>query len=446
MQREKMVVTEQHRDRFARTAELTLSRFSLSTPYFFTLVKNPDEFRFLIELTNDSPAIHFGGCVVRLFDAHKIIGDRVANLDQRTLDLSSSLIEGPFIRFRQDHPIIIDPASESTYYMSDLGKWTKDEQIHPKLRSLAEKLVKAKKRNISRKWRKGQNWTLWNYDVSRDPKLRHDLISSTFDLELHYGASVLLAPGPLIYDEVNLETAIEINELAVNDALDKDAEFANYLILSGDAILDKAVRKAIGDFLASTPIHLNVLKFKFLNLRNASIEYLRAYADFYRRLAEIREQRREKIFCALENDCQAFVSATVAFDLISTSMSGYDRYPRGRAKKAFGNIFISEELSHIKHETYTEAYVNNGERALCNHSPCQNVDPRTAPRSAWSAMTKKHYVLSLSELMAKISNYAIDHNIEQAAQDVINSYMSPLKKLIPTNWESPPALYSAPKP
>jgi hypothetical protein len=444
MQSERMVVTERNRDRFARSAEVTISRFQLSTPYFFTLVKNPDEFRFLIELTNDSPGAHFGGCVVRLFDAHKIVGERIANLNQQTLDMSSNIIEESFIRFRRDHPIIIDPATEYLYYLSNLGKWAKDEQVHPKIREFANRLFKMGKRKKSRTWRKERNLTLWNYDLAKDLNLEHEVISGLFDAELHYGASTLLTPGPLISDISDFETTIEITKLARADAIDKDAEFGNYFILTSDAILDKDLRYKLGDFLASSAVNFNVLKFKYLNLRNAPIESLRAYADFYRRLAEIREQKKGRIFCVLENDCQAFASATVAFDLVSTSMSGYDRYPRGRAKTGFANIFDVRELSHIKHETYKEAYVNNRGNALCSHAPCQNVDPQTALRSAWSAMTKKHYVLSMGDLMEKLSNYAGDHSIEQATQDLINSHMSPLKKLIPTEWESPPVVYPTP--
>ena len=239
MQSERMRVVERDRDRFARTAEVTISRFQLSTPYFFTLVKNPDEFRLLIELTNDSPGAHYGGCVVRLFDAHKIIGERIANLNQQTLDMSSNIIEESFTRFRRDHPIIIDPATEYLYYLSNLGKWAKDEQVHPKIREFANRLLKMSKRKRSRTWRKERNLTLWNYDLGKDLNLEHDVISGLFDAELHYGASTLLAPGPLINDISDFETATKINELATADALDKDAEFGNYFILTSDAILDK---------------------------------------------------------------------------------------------------------------------------------------------------------------------------------------------------------------
>jgi hypothetical protein len=55
-------------------------------------------------------------------------------------------------------------------------------------------------------------------------------------------------------------------------------------------------------------------------------------ADLYRRLAEIREQNKEKVFVAFQNGEHAFVSAAVAFDLVSTSMTGLDARPRGKAR------------------------------------------------------------------------------------------------------------------
>lgn len=88
---------------------------------------------------------------------------------------------------------------------------------------------------------------------------------------------------------------------------------------------------------------------------------LTEYSDLYRRLAEIREQKKEKVFLALESGGQAFVSAAVAFDLVSTSMTGVDRHPRGKAKRGAGGIFETRELTQITFDTFNEAYVNNGE-------------------------------------------------------------------------------------
>lgn len=342
------------------------------------------------------------------------------------------------------HPILVDPSTENAYYLAEISKWAGDTRIHPTIRDFAKLIMNSRKRKSFAKWRKGRHWTLWNYDVAKNSALSNDLIAGTFDAELHYGASTLLIPGPLIDDTMDLQTSLELNEIGAANAVDKDAEFGNYFILTPNAILDKQLRDGLTEFMAGSKSRLNVLKFKFLNLRNATMDVLEAYSDFYARLAEIREQRRNTIFCVLENDCQAFVSATVCFDLISTSMTGYDRPPRGRAKSGYGDLFSANALAHIKFEKYKEVYVNNGEKPLCEHNICQKIDPRTVSKDVWYAHRRRDYVLCMEDLMVKVAHYIGAQSVEQAREDVTNSYMGPLKRLIPTQWGGPLTTFPTP--
>jgi hypothetical protein len=353
------------------------------------------------------------------------------------LDLPTRLAEESFLRYIDDHPVVIDPATEHTSYLSEMPKWLGDEQIHAKIREFADAVLRAKKRKakLFSKWRKGQDWLLWNYDMAKDARLRHDVIGSFYDLELAYGSTTLLVPCPLIDDLVDLQTAIELNDIGRVDAEGKDAEFGNYFILSSYAVLDEGLRQQLTDYLARTQVRLNVLKFKFLNLRNATMDMIEAYADFYRRLAEIREQHTQKVFFVLENGYQVYPSAAVAFDLVSTSMTGYDRPPRGSAKKGFGGIFNLSKLAHIKFAKYVQAFKNNGEKPLCDHTICQKVDPRKLTLDGCYRFRRKDYVLCMNDLMSKIPNYIRNHNIEQVRQDITNSFLSPLRELVPTDWE-----------
>ena len=430
----RLVAHEERRDRFARTAKVTLNRFPLSTPYYFTLVKSQDESDLLMDLTDRFPGEHFGGAVVRLFDSHKIIGNRFKNRQQKRLDLPTRLAEESFLRYIDRHPIIVDPSTDDAYYLAEMRKWKNDSLIHPTIRDFAKLILDNRKRQNPDKWRKGHYWTLWNFELAKNPAKSNDLIVKTFDAELHYGSSTLLVPGPLIDDVTGLQTAIEFNETGEANAVGKDADFGNYFILTANAILDREVRESLSEFIAGSKVRLNFLKFKFLNLRNASMDMLEAYADFYSRLAEIREGRPDTVLGVFENDCQAFVSATVCFDFVSTSMTGYDRYPRGRAKEGYGGIFSARDLAHMKFAKYKEAYVNNGEKPLCEHVVCRNIDPRTVSKAAWYGTRRQDYVLCMEDLMTKVVNYVWDGNIEQTKQDVTNSYMSPLKNIIPSRW------------
>lgn len=168
-------------------------------------------------MTTYNAGEHFGGYVIRLFDAPNIIGDRYKNRNQLRLDMPTRLAEESFLNYVDNYPIIIDPATEYTFYLSELPKWItdKNEAIHRKIRFFVKKVMAAKKRGAETfsKWKNLENWTLWNQDVANSPRLQHDLIGNFYDLELSYGSSSLLAPGPLIKDAYDLKTAIDLNIL-----------------------------------------------------------------------------------------------------------------------------------------------------------------------------------------------------------------------------------------
>jgi hypothetical protein len=69
-------------DRYARTGDLKLGLFDLKSPHFLTLIKSAREFSILSDLISYSPDEHHGGCVIRLFDAPRIIGERYKNRKQ----------------------------------------------------------------------------------------------------------------------------------------------------------------------------------------------------------------------------------------------------------------------------------------------------------------------------------------------------------------------------
>src|SRR5437870_1470112 len=120
---EKLIVSEKTRDRFARTARIGINRFMIDSPYFFTLVKNPEDFNLLIDLTGRVPGEHYGGCVVRLYDARRIIGDRFRNRRQARLDFPLKLAEESFLDYMDTYPIIVDPSPEDAFYLSEVSKW-----------------------------------------------------------------------------------------------------------------------------------------------------------------------------------------------------------------------------------------------------------------------------------------------------------------------------------
>ncbi|MGB9023691.1 MAG: hypothetical protein WCC94_09695, partial [Candidatus Bathyarchaeia archaeon] len=80
--RSRLDVTELERDRYARTARIRLADRQIMTPHFLTLVKNPDEFQSLLDLTTQKQPPYASGCLVRLFDAQMVLGEHLANMTQ----------------------------------------------------------------------------------------------------------------------------------------------------------------------------------------------------------------------------------------------------------------------------------------------------------------------------------------------------------------------------
>src|SRR5208337_853582 len=99
----RLQIRDLEQDRFARSATITLNGLTLKSPYFFSLVQNLEEASSLREIVLSDA--HFGGSVVRIFDAPGIVGSRVANY-QMTFDSGEEFSERESRRYRESFPII----------------------------------------------------------------------------------------------------------------------------------------------------------------------------------------------------------------------------------------------------------------------------------------------------------------------------------------------------
>ena len=136
------------------------------------------------------------------------------------------------------------------------------------------------------------------------------------------------------------------------------------------------------------------------------------------------------MFVALENGYQVFPFAAVAFDIVSTSMTGYDgdsAYGHGE----YGSWFDPELMVHVPFEDLGKICRNNHNRLPCGHSMCQSIDIATIDADSWNTYRRKHYVLTMNDYMMMIQKAIRDRKIELAREKLINSDISRLKRLIP---------------
>jgi hypothetical protein len=421
-------------DRFARSARINLNGFELLSPYFFSLVQNNEEASCLREIARANA--HFGGAVVRIFDAPAIVGSRKNNY-QATFDSQIEFSEGESRKYKRNFPIVIDPATEYLYYRKHMLKWRTLASLPESLRKyLARCRADLKYKKQEQKKLRKQHWQLWNEQIADHPDLEHKLIGYFFDTELSYESATLLPPVPVVDSELDLDTTFEMNRLAVLDATGKNAEQVNYFIVQPSMIESEHIRSKLVDFVAESPVRLNVFKFKYVSLRGAGPGLLDGFAELYERLAQVREKQPQKAFMILENGEQVFPSAAVCFDFVSSSMTGFD-FDRGGKSEGKGGLWDYRKKVNIKIDAIERAYKNNGNKPSCNHSPCQSVSPVTSSLAVWYRIRRQHYVLTMDDFMADLARYVREANIEQARRDLINSNLSLLRELVPTNWGQP---------
>src|SRR3972149_3322161 len=135
----------------------------------------------------------------------------------------------------------------------------------------------------------------------------------------------MLPPVPLITDDTMLEICLQINSIGVSIGAKREAAFANYFVLPSRKVADRSTVSTILEYVRKSPALVNVFKFKYQNLSaSGNRGQLNGYRDFLQEITLLRGTNRNRLFAVLDNGYQAFASATVAFDIVSTSITGFD--------------------------------------------------------------------------------------------------------------------------
>jgi hypothetical protein len=404
------------------------------TPHFLTLVKNPDEFQTLLDLTTQKQPPYASGCLVRLFDAQRVLGEHLANMTQMRVDAISKYVEESFQTFLDTKILVIDPATEYLFYESCLPRWTSDKALPPPLMNHSRR-CQTKKKDLKpseySKWKEAYHTLFWN-EMSKDAASRNRMIGEVFDLELRYRSAILLPPVPLVRSQRQMKISIQINEVAQGISAGKNAEYADYFIIPQQAFDDEeSLDELLKHLRRNTSARITVLKFKYLNLTSPGrISHLVAYRDLLQQLSFLKETNKDRVFIVLENGYQVFPSATVGFDITSTSMTGYDGESHG-GQGEHGAWYDPEQMVHIPFKDLKKICKNNHNRLPCSHDICENTDIATIDPDSWNRVRRKHYVLTMNDYMTMIAKAIKDKKIELAIDKLINSDISRLKKLVP---------------
>lgn len=179
------------------------------------------------------------------------------------------------------------------------------------------------------------------------------------------------------------------------------------------------------------------MKIKNLDLWNSGqLVQKESYKKLMDTMFEIRKKNPSKMFLALENWYQCFVSACYGFDIVSSSMTGFDRDSE-YGTNTYGSWFDPELMYYVPFDILKKRIVKNTENRLpCSCYACTQIsDLENVERDIWYIRRREHYVLTMNKNMRMIRQAIEDRNIELAREKIVNSDISGLKNLIPRREE-----------
>jgi hypothetical protein len=427
-------------DRFARTTHISLGEKAIQTPNFCSLVQRNEELNSLIKLSLFNESKHLGAYVVRVFDAPNIILPRLQNKGQRDI-ISGKSLEELFISFSQKNILFIDPALEYLLYefharkfLGAIRKIRTGKQLDVLVRYLEERDSRREEFEEEEYeiWKKAHHKKFW-YDLDRNQLDKGKFVGDSLALETLCGSEISIPPVPIVDSEGLLDIAIRINILARAIA-PRTKPCATYFLLQKSVLRNDALVDKIIAFLKADPTQLTIIKIKNLDLWNAGyVRQRESYRKLMDAMFQIRKQSPTKLFMALENWYVSFASACYGFNIVSTSMHGFDR-DSDFGTNAYGSWFDPDLMYYIPFEELKNTVLKNTHNNLmpCYCPICKSIkNLAEVDKDNWNMLRREHYTLTMNEYMRMISQAISDRNIELAREKLANSQLALLQTLIP---------------
>lgn len=389
----------------------------------------------LIKLRKDYRTEYLGTYVIRLFDIDRLLQPWLAIRDQTTLP--GTWVAESFRRFRENNILFIDPALEYLYYEFHLHKF--DSPRVPRVfanyvrecNAYKDKLERAGAKEEYFKWKQAKHKLFWK-ELDEDSRERDAMLGETRDIELGYGADILLPPVPLITSEKLLDISIRINEI-FREISRQRAESATYFMFQSSALKSETLIEKIKQYITEEDkSDLTILKFKNLDVEKRGALFERqTYKDLMRDLAFVKQTNLKRVFMLLESGHQAFPSAVSAFDIVSTSLTGLDGDSK-YGKDPYGMWYDPQKMVHRPFEDVIRIFRNNGGHLPCPCQVCRQITNLRALNSdEWNISRRLHYGLTMNSFMSQIARAIGERNPELARDKLADSDIANLKELIP---------------
>lgn len=375
---------------------------------------------------------HAGMMLHRIFDCDYSLGPLRESLGQTSLDgLAVSHIRKETI---DATPLLIDPSTEYTRYAFRQGELIGDRNTPSAIRRIAKKVSAARSetnnggRDSPGTGRDHTHNTLW-LELSRDAAALSSTVSESLAAQQKLGADIALPPVPAAHDVGMLDVSAKINK--VSQAVWSSNSCADYNILTPEFFSSEHSVGALLDYMGSSGVTFNVLKFK-----NNWLEQVCNYPQrlqlkkLLEGINEIKLNDPSRIFMLLEAGYAMYPAAAGGFDVVSTGLRALDRDGRGFASDAagYGGYFSPKQLIVLPWRHVEKILKRAG--LPCGCEICLRIT--TAPkRDDWNLQRRLHYILSTSRLLGELTQLVKERKIEMAMQNLSRSEISNFAHTLP---------------
>lgn len=424
------------KDRCSRTGHARVGRKAFLFPAIAPRLTSKLDWSAYIESRTSHPSAtsQAGIMVIRSIDLPATLAPVLKSYGQTTLGGQAAY--GPTRDVIDATPLMIDPCTDYLLYKSHQKSLANDPNAASDIRKMAEKMLgrprDRKQRGIADgdhdQGRLQMHGELWR-SLLQNNSVASSIVSTTLAAQDKHGADIVLPPAPAIHDQATLEASAKINRLA--RAVRPDGSCANYNIITPTALVDERIVDKLLGYISSVDDKFNVLKFKNHTLERPSNVYQRSVLKkVLESINEIKSRSPDRAFVLLEAGSAMYAAAAGGFDVVSSSMTGFDHdgvgYTRGGS--GHGGYFSPRHLVTLQWRDAKRMIEGGG--LPCGCEICSRITAIPL-QGEWNVQRRLHYVQCTSRLLADLARFVDEQKIELAKQRLFQSALSNFAPTLP---------------
>jgi hypothetical protein len=435
-------VSELARDRYARTASVTIGKKQILTPAVKIRVRTFDDTNSFFHVKTNFQCSQVNMLSTRSFDASKTLVPFLKEINP--MHRLAPTANGLTAKSVFDNTIIwVDPAGEYTFYDTEKirEKMIRSLEVPPSVREFIAGLMLRKKalKSDSKGWKKAseESGLRWWLDLIADNKQCEEVINYTTKVQLDCHADVGHTFVPPYFSPETLEITKKMNERSSWFSSDRK-QFATVIIPAPTVFQDDDLLDDMIEYIESTTKGPVLIKPKGLDLSRARMAETRNRVRYFLNKMDIfRQKNPKRLTIATELGENAYPFAAVGFDCVGTAPNGHENENPGRSrqKKFVGwrAYYNKQQMIHIPYYRLYSSVFANTHKLPCDCQICQQVTNLDGLKQHfWNYMVAApHYMLTWNEKMTQLSQFVNTLNTQKARDVLQLSELCNLKSLIP---------------